>query len=168
VGSALKKILRILLAMVPLGMGIQAAMAETVALELPPDLQFNCTAFDAAGAKHLLSGRVTYRSATEAGITFVVNSALATPESAAQPRSVTNERATVQADGSLHLITRAPVSDERRTPYMHYDFYFEQRSKLRNGYVAIRKTIEPRPNVLVFHLYTATGLCDLKEMKKSK
>jgi hypothetical protein len=151
--------LRILLAMVTLCMVLQA---ETVALESPPDLQFNCTAFDTAGDKHMLSGRVTYRSATEARITFAVNSALATPKSTAQFRSVTNGRAAVDPDGSLHLETRAPVSDEYRTTYTHYDFHFAQQSRLINGYVAISKTIEPRPNVLVFHLYTATGLCRFK------
>jgi hypothetical protein len=161
--------LRILLAMVTLCIGMQAAMGETVALELPPDLQFNCTAFDMAGDKHILSGRVTYRSATETRITFAVNSALATPKSTTQFRSVTNERAAVHPDdGSLHLETSAPVSDEYRTTYIHYDFHFAQRSRLINGYVAIRKTIEPRSNVLVSHLYTATGLCSLKPDEKSK
>jgi hypothetical protein len=166
VGECIEKMLRILLAMVTLCMGLQA---ETVALEFSPDLQFNCTAFDMAGDKHMLSGRVTYRSATEARMTFAVNSALATPKSAAQFRSVTNERVAVHPDdGILHLETRAPVSDEYRTTYIHYDFHFAQRSRLINGYVAIRKTIEPRPNVLVSHLYTATGLCTLKPDEKSK
>lgn len=151
--------------MVTLCMGIQA---ETVALEFPPDLKFNCTAFDMAGDKHMLSGRVTYRSATEVKITFAVNSVLAKPESAAQFRSVTDERAALHPDGSLHLETRAPVSDEYRPTYIHYDFHFAQWSRLINGYVAIRKTREPRPNVLVSHLYTATGLCSLKPDEKSK
>lgn len=161
--------LRILLATVTLCISMQAVMAETVALELPPDLQFNCTAFDKAGDKHILSGRVNYLSATEARMTFAVNSARAKPESAAQFQSVNNERAAVYPDGRLYLETRAPVSDKYRTTYIHYDFHFAQRSRLiNNGYVVIRKTIEPRPNVLVFHLHTATGLCDLKPDEKSK